>query len=165
MYSQIDIRYKISQTINDVRSIVNAFPGDLTLCLENHRLYQYVEYAAGATIPADDGSVILQTTDITLRSRWVALEAFADNCFSFAFETTDWTLVSASNVYTLTLTLPAEVTNINTVVYDSTNTKVYPENIQYVQGVAGISGVVLTVGAVPDCTFNGTVKVFFSGLK
>ena len=165
MYSQIDIRYKVSDTVNIVRSLTNAFPGDVTLCLENRKLYQYVEYAAGSTIPADDGVLFLQTTDLLLNSRWVAIEAYSDKCFCGTFTENDWSLESGEEKFTYVINLPQGVKHAKVFLFDETGNEVFPENTQYVETAGFITSVIITVGAIPACNFNGKYRLTFEGLN
>lgn len=164
MYSQIDIRYSVSQTIAAVKAITNAFPGDVTLCLENKTLYQYVEYADGATVPSDDGNTVLQTVNTELTARWVAISAYTGKSFIGSFTNEDWVEETDGAHYSYTIVLPNKVTSAALHLYDSQHVEVYPETIEYVRDGSGINSIKLIIGAIPDCRFEGTYSIFFDSL-
>lgn len=160
MYSQIDIRYSVSDTVQQVRSLIHAFPGNITLCLENRTLYQYCEYAPGASIPTDDGSNILATTDTSLRTRWIAIDLYSSKNFTGTFTANDSGWVLDGDVYKYTILFPGTVHIAQIVLLDSTFKTVYPEDITFTYN-NGLVSVIISVGAVPDCRFNGSYSVFF----
>ena len=164
MYSQTDIRYHVSDTVATVRSLVNAFPGDITLCIANKTVYQYVEYGAGESIPVDDGSLILQTTDTSLFTRWVALSAFTAKSIAGTFIATDWQQDSTSGLLKYTIALPNKVRQAHIKFYDIQDTEVYVEKVNFVRDVSGLSSINAYVAAIPDCSFAGKYVIFFDGL-
>ena len=161
MYSQIDIRYKVSNTVADVRSLVHAFPGDVTLCLANHKLYQYVEYTDSDVIPVDDGEFFLQTTNTELLSRWVAVDVFTSACFHGDIELADWVSESGEYIWVFDIVLPMGIKQAKAVFYDMYGYEVYPEDVQYIETDGNITEVIATVGSIPDCRFVGKYQIFF----
>lgn len=160
MYSQTDIRYSVSDSIQQVRSLVHAFPGNMTLCLENKILYQYCEYGSDETLPTDNGSTILSTTDTSLRTRWIASDLYSAKSFSGSFTVNDAGWELNGDVYRYTVIFPGAINIAQTVLLDSNHRLVYPEDVIFTSS-NGLVAVTIIVSAVPDCRFNGSYSVFF----
>lgn len=160
MYSQIDIRYSVSPDINTIRGLVNAFPGNITLCLENKMLYQYCEYPVGIQLPADNGATVLATTDDTLRSRWISIDMFSAKSLTGSFTVSDWELDQSGEKYTYTILFPNKLQSTNIEVIDVNGVVVYPELVTYSIN-SGLTAATLTISAIPDCRFSGNYSIFF----
>lgn len=160
MYSQTDIRYSVSSDISAVRALVHAFPGNITLCLSNKTLYQYCEYSSAADMPNDNGSTVLATTDVSLLSRWVSIDTYSAKSITGSFTTNDWDLSQDGETYTYTILFPSKLNSTNIEITDINGVVVYPEEITYTNST-GLTGVTLTIGAIPDCRFNGNYSIFF----
>jgi hypothetical protein len=129
--------------------------------LENKTLYQFCEYGPEDTLPADNGSSILATTDATLRARWISIDNYSVKSFIGSFTTEDWTLSNDGETYTYTIQFPNALNSTSIELRDSNGVLVYPEKIQYTSTSSGLTGVTLTIAAIPDCKFNGNYSIFF----
>lgn len=165
MLSQIDIRYSVSETLADVKGLVNAFPGNLTLCLENNTLYQYKEYATAGEMPVPDDIAVVQTNDATLLSRWIAIDAYTGKSFYGAFKTTDWVYNATDNTYTYKIIFNNKLNGCMIKFLDKDRREVLLEDVveQVVgDGLQSITGI---VGATPDCRFDGMYFIYFDKLR
>lgn len=165
MLSQIDIRYSVSETLADVKKLVNAFPGNITLCLENATLYQYKEYTSEDTIPTPDDSLVIQTNDTSLLSRWIAIDAFTGKSISGTFDINDWVLDSENNYYTYKVSFPNIVNGFVIKFVDNTNKEVMLEEVVQEEEDNNLVAVIGVVGAIPDCRFSGKYYIYFDKLK
>lgn len=164
MYSQIDIRYSVSDTIDQVKSLIHAFPGNLTLCLENATLYQYKEYAEGEPIPAPDDIHVIQTADDTLLSRWIAIDTLTSKCLYGDITLGSWSLDNTNNVYNMLIQLPNTISGFFIKFIDNTNKEVYVEDVTEQSAAGKITTVTCTVGSIPDCRFTGKYLLYFDKL-
>lgn len=164
MLSQIDIRYSVSKTIAEVKSLVNAFPGNISLCLENNVLYQYVEYATAADVPTANDSTILQTTNPDLLSRWIAIDSFSAKSIYGDIKNSNWVLDATNKVYKYTITLPNTVNSFFVKFIDRNNKEVYVEDVVQPGDIGAIKTIDCIVGAIPDCRFEGKFLVYFDKL-
>lgn len=166
MLSQIDIRYSVSETIADVKTLVNAFPGNITLCLETSTLYQYKEYSNSEEIPTPDDKLIIQTNDSSLLSRWVAIDSFTAKSFTGSFTTADWVLNVADHTYTYTIKFPNIIDGFLIKFVDNTNKEVLVEEvIQEEDSDSKLVSVIAVVGATPDCRFDGKYFIYFDKFR
>lgn len=165
MLSQIDIRYSVSETIADVKKLVNAFPGNITLCLENATLYQYKEYTASDTIPTPDDKLVIQTDDAALLSRWIAIDAFTGKSIAGTFNIDDWVLDSENNYYTYRISFPNIIDGFIIKFVDNTNKEVMLEDVVQEEVNKDLVAVIGVVGAIPDCRFSGKYYIYFDKLK
>lgn len=165
MLSQIDIRYSVSETIADVKKLVNAFPGNITLCLENATLYQYKEYTASDTIPTPDDKLVIQTNDATLLSRWTAIDAFTGKSITGTFNIDDWILDTKNNYYTYRISFPNIIGGFIIKFIDNTNKEILLEDIVQEEVNKDLVAVIGVVGAIPDCRFSGKYYIYFDKLK
>lgn len=165
MISQIDIRYSISDTVADVKTLVNAFPGNLTLCLETSTLYQYKEYNAEDKIPVPDDKLVIQTNDSALLSRWIAVGSYTSKSLSGSFSIDDWVFNAANNTYTYTVQFPNIVDGFTIKFLDSTNKEVYLEDVISTLENNKVASVIGVIGATPDCRFSGSYFICFDKLS
>lgn len=161
MISQIDIRYSVSNTIDDVRELVNAFPGNITFCLETHTLYEYTEYSEGDTLPEDDGRLVLQTVDSELSSRWIATSAFTNKTLRGPLI---WEKSVDSDTYFFTVKFPNPVGGYIIKFLDSEGRETWLEEVVEEQEDNSVTSVTCYVGSVPDCRFDGYFYIQYSGL-
>lgn len=164
MHSQVDIRYSVSPLISDVSKLTNAFPGNLTLCLETMMLYQYVEYSDTETIPVPDNNLVIQTNDVTLKSRWVSISAYTAKSFSGAITNSSWVLDSTNNVYRMEITLTNTISGFFIKFLDTNKNEIWVEEVTQQVVNDKITKVICTVGAVPDCRFEGEYLISYSKL-
>lgn len=158
--SQKQLRYLNVNTVEELRSHVNALPSDLSLVLENGILYQYREFVDGSAIPSDDGVKVIQTNDETLNTRWIAIDAYSTKSIIGTITNDMWVLDQENSIYKLNISLVNPVNTFNIKFVNNENKQVFPQDIIYTKTDSKITNIQVNVASIPDCRFTGEYTIF-----
>lgn len=164
--AQIQFRYLTVNTLDDLRSQIHAFPGNMSLVLENKTLYQFVMYGDEEVLPADDGVSVLATTDAELRGRWVQIDSYSTKAVEGeihagvlphgSWQTSD----IVDDAYELRIPVVNPVNDFVLKLWEVSNgnykKEVIPQEVMVDKRTDGVTEIRVIVGKVPDCTFEGS---------
>lgn len=154
--AQQQLRCLSVETLADLKAQVHAFPGSLSLVIANGILYEYVEYATAADMPAADEVSIVELDDVTLLSRWVSVDTYSSKAVEGTFRRADWELNAADETYEYEVAFINQVNNFVCKVTDSHNNEVILQEVTHTKLGEGVTGVTFKVAATPDCRFDGS---------
>lgn len=162
--AQIQLRYLTVGTLDDLRAQVNAFPGNMSLVLENKTMYQYVEYEDATKMPVDDGVSIIATNNEDLLGCWVQIDSYSTKAIegTFTSTATSWTDQDTVEDDTFELRIPV-VNPVNDFIlklWEINNAQhkreVIPQDIFVKKNTDGVTEIIVSIAKIPDCRFAGS---------
>ena len=164
--AQIQLRYSTVNTLDDLRAQIHAFPGNMSLVLENKTLYQFVIYGDGVVLPTDDGVSVLATTDADLRGRWVQIDSYSTKAVEGKIRAGilpngSWQISNTvDDAYELRIPVVNPVNDFVLKLWEVSNgnykKEVIPQEVLIDKRTKGVTEIIVIVGRVPDCTFEGS---------
>lgn len=154
--AQYQLRCLSVETLADLKAQTSAFPGSLSLVIANGILYEYVEYATAAEMPAADEVTIVELDDSSILGRWVAIDTYSTKAVEGTFKKADWVANPSNECYDYTVVFLNPVNNFVCKVIDSHNKEVILQDVTQTKVGEGVTGVIFSVADTPDCRFDGS---------